>query len=104
MPALKKGGAKSFSVRRVRFGAPTNEFYTSMRVDNWAEVGRPNVARGAMGEEAYQRMVAKLTAITLVREQDVFRYRADLSYAPLREAGLRHQRRRSGKREHRSGV
>jgi hypothetical protein len=82
MPALKKGGAKSFAVRRVRFGAPTNEFYTSMRVDNWAEAGGPNIARSAMGEEAYQRMVAKLTAITLVREQDVFRYRGDLSYVP----------------------
>jgi hypothetical protein len=40
-----------------------------------------------MGEEAYQRMVTKLTAITLVREQDVFRYRGDLSYAPASAGG-----------------
>jgi hypothetical protein len=87
MPALKKGGAKSFSVRRVRFGAPTNEFYTSMRVDNWAEAGGTNIARSAMGEDAYQTMVSKLTALTLAREQDVFRYRGDLSYAPASGGG-----------------
>jgi antibiotic biosynthesis monooxygenase (ABM) superfamily enzyme len=79
LPAHRKAGSKSFSVRRVRFGGPTNDYYLSTRLDGWADIAADSV-RKAMGDEAYQRMVAKLTALTVERELNVYRYRADLSY------------------------
>ena len=45
---------------------------------NWADAGK-NPIRDSMGAEAYNRMVAKLSAITTYRELDLFRYRADLA-------------------------
>ena len=82
LPAYKKAG-RTLTVRQVRFGTPTNEFFVTTRVANWAEAGK-NPVLEAMGQEAYDRMVAKLTAITTLRELDVFRYRSDMSYSPPR--------------------
>lgn len=79
LPAHRKAGSKSFNVRRVRFGGPTNDYYVSTRLSGWADVATDPI-RKTMGNEAYQRMVAKLTAITLQRELNVYRFRADLSY------------------------
>lgn len=79
LPAHRKAGSKSFNVRRVRFGGPTNDYYLSTRLTGWADIAN-NPIRKAMGEEAYQQMVAKLIAITLQRELNVYRFRPDLSY------------------------
>ena len=80
LPAYKKAG-RTLTVRQARFGAPTHEFYVSTRVANWADAGK-NPIRESMGAEAYERMAAKLTALTTLRELDIVRYRADLSYSP----------------------
>jgi hypothetical protein len=82
LPAYKKAG-RTLTVRQVRMGAPTNEFHMSTRVANWAEAGK-NQILDSMGKEAYDRMVAKITAVTLTREIDMFRYRPDLSWSPPR--------------------
>ncbi|HVO98325.1 MAG TPA: hypothetical protein VMT15_09680 [Bryobacteraceae bacterium] len=82
LPAYKKAGL-TLTVRQVRFGAPTNEFYLSTRIANWADAGK-NPLRDSMGADAYNKMVAKLTALTTLRELDIFRYRADMSWAPAR--------------------
>ena len=82
LPAYKKAG-RSLTVRQVRFGAPTSKFYVSTRIANWADAEK-NPIRDAMGAEAYARMVAKFEALTTLRELDVFRYRADLSYVKPR--------------------
>jgi antibiotic biosynthesis monooxygenase (ABM) superfamily enzyme len=79
LPAHRKAGSKAFTVRRVRFGGPGNDYYMSTRLDGWADVATDSI-RKAMGDEAYKRMVAKLTAITISRELNVYRFRADLSY------------------------
>jgi antibiotic biosynthesis monooxygenase (ABM) superfamily enzyme len=79
VPANRKAGTKSFTVRRVRFGGPTNDYYISSRMDGWAEIGSDGLAK-SMGAEAYRGMVAKLTAITLSREVNLYRFREDLSY------------------------
>ena len=79
LPAYRKAGTP-LTVRRVRFGAPTNDYYLSSRLASWADVGVESI-RKAMGDEAYQRMVAKLTAITMERELNLYRFRPDLSYS-----------------------
>lgn len=82
LPAYKKAG-RTLTVRQVRFGAPTNEFSMTTRIANWADAGK-NPIRDAMGQEAYARMVGKITAVTTLVERDVFRYRADLTWTPAR--------------------
>ncbi len=84
LPAQTKAGVKVFGVSQVRFGAPTNDYYVVSAIEKWADAGK-NGLREAMGADAYQRMVAKLTALTLSREINVYRYRPELSIAP--EAG-----------------
>lgn len=79
LPAYQKAGSKSFTVRKVRFGAPTNEYYISTRLNEWADVDA-NLLSKSMGQEGYGRMVAKLSAITLQREVNLYRFRPDLSY------------------------
>jgi len=79
MPAYLKAGAKSFTVRRVRFGGPTNDYYISTRMNNWADVD--NSLRKSMGDAAYNAMVKKLTALTISREINVYRFREDLSFS-----------------------
>lgn len=80
LPAYKKAGAKSFTVRRVRFGGSTTDYYLSTRVDGWADAGA-NALSKSMGEAAYQAMAAKLTALTVDREINLYRFRTDLSYS-----------------------
>lgn len=82
LPAYKKAG-RTLTVRQVRLGGPTNEFFLSTRVANWADANK-NWLIDSMGAEAYNRMSAKLTALTTYRERDLYRYRADLSYSPPR--------------------
>lgn len=82
LPAYKKAG-RTLTVRQVRFGGPTHEFYVTTRLANWADAGK-NSIRDAMGKEAYDRMLAKLMALTTLLERDVFRYRADMSWTPAR--------------------
>jgi hypothetical protein len=81
LPAYKKAGEPSLTVRRARFGAPNNEYYMSSRMSGWADVGKESL-RKSMGEEAYKKMVSKLTALTVERELNVYRFRQDLSYTP----------------------
>lgn len=80
LPAYKKAG-RTLTVRQARFGAPTNEFTMSTRVTNWADAGK-NAIRDSMGADAYNKMVAKITALTTLLERDIVRYRADMSFAP----------------------
>jgi quinol monooxygenase YgiN len=79
LPGQRKAGSKSFTVRRVRFGGPTNDYYISTRMDGWADAGSDALTK-AMGADAYRAMVAKLTAITVSREINLYRFREDLSY------------------------
>ena len=80
VPAYKKAGI-SLTVRRARMGAPSNEFYISTRAANWAEAGTSSMAK-ALGQEAYQKLLPKLNAITTQLEVNIYRYRADLSWSP----------------------
>lgn len=80
LPAYKKAG-RTLTVRQVRFGGSVYEFHVTTRVESWADAGK-NHLRDSMGAEAYDRMVAKLQALTTYLDRDIFRYRADLSYVP----------------------
>ncbi len=80
LPANLKAGSPSFTTRRVRFGGHTHDYYISTRLTGFADIANPGITK-TMGEEAYRRMVAKLSAITLQRELNLYRFRPDLSYS-----------------------
>ena len=48
-------------------------------MNNWADVD--NSLQKSMGDAAYTAMVKKLTALTISREINVYRFREDLSYS-----------------------
>jgi hypothetical protein len=79
LPAYVKAGAKSITVRKVRFGGPNTDYYISTRKQNWADAGANELA-ASMGADAYKAMVSKLTGLSVQRELNLYRYRADLTY------------------------
>jgi hypothetical protein len=82
LPAVRKAGVKSYSVARVRSGGSGNDFYTSVGLKSWADLDEQSPVRKAMGAEAYQRFIAKRSALIVETETQMFRYRPELSYMP----------------------
>jgi hypothetical protein len=80
LPAAKKSGLKAYTVAQSRLGAPTTEFLTVAGFSKWAELDQPfGVAKG-LGEEGYQRLLAKIRPLILESEYNVYRFQRDLSY------------------------
>jgi hypothetical protein len=82
LPAVKKAGLKEFSVARSRYGQPNSQFSTVTGIPNWAWLDSPSPITTAMGDEAYQRFLAKLRPMIDSSQYDVYRYQPGQSYAP----------------------
>ena len=80
LPAYMKAGYGSFTVRRVRFGAPGNEYWDTLRMAKWADAGT-NKLQKSMGQAAYDSLNDRLGALTESRELNVYRFRQDLSFS-----------------------
>jgi hypothetical protein len=81
-PAIKKAELKSYSIAQVRYGAPTSEFLSVSGLNSWAQLDEKGGIPKAMGEEGYQRFLAKLRPLVLASEYNVYRFERDLSYLP----------------------
>lgn len=81
-PAVKKAELKSYSIAQVRYGAPSSEFLTVSGLDNWAQLDERRGIQKAMGEEGYQRFLAKIRPLVLAVEYNMYRFEPDLSYLP----------------------
>ena len=82
LPAVKKAGLKDYSLARVRFGAPSSEFLSVAAMDSWADLDGTSWIIRAMGEDGYQRFLAKLRPLRTESEWNIYRYMPDLSYQP----------------------
>jgi hypothetical protein len=82
LPAMKKAGLKLFAVSQVRYGAPNTEFISVSGINCWADLDGGLPIQKAMGEEGYQRFLAKLRPLIIESEADVFRFVPDSSYSP----------------------
>ena len=80
LPAFRKAGVKRRIFARVRLGAPSSEFVTSVGLDKWADLDSPSPLQKALGEQGYQDYVAKLSALIYRSQFDVYRYLPDASY------------------------
>jgi hypothetical protein len=85
LPAAKKAGMTTFVMGQTRYGAPTSMFVTATGLSKWGDLDGGAPIQKAMGEEGYQRFLAKLRPLTIESEATIYRYMADLSHpAPAR--------------------
>jgi hypothetical protein len=87
MPAVRKSGAKSYSVVRVRYGVAGPEFFSSSGLAGWGDLDGDAPMVKAMGREAYDRYLSKRNALIVETEASVYRYLPELSYFPDTKAG-----------------
>lgn len=79
-PALKKGGAPSYSVNQVVFGGSIGEYYTFTPLPNFAELDKGHPIQRAMGEDALNRLMAKVGPSVHRAERIIIRYDDELSF------------------------
>ncbi len=84
LPAAKKAGLKVYGVSQVRYGAPSSEFISVAGLNNWADLDRGTWIQKTMGEEGYQRFLAKVLPLIIESEVNVYRFVPDSSYSPAR--------------------
>ncbi len=81
LPLHKKAGTKFFFVAQVVLGGPSSEFEIVSGMPNWAALDGPSLLM-SMGQEAYDRFRTKRNELMVNRREEVYRFRADLSYLP----------------------
>jgi len=84
LPAMKKSGAKVFTVSRMRYGRPGHEFASVTAIENWASLDSPLAMVQAMGEEGFQKYLAKAMPMMEEYEANIYRHLPDLSYTPAK--------------------
>jgi hypothetical protein len=80
LPAMKKGGVTTWGVARTRYGAPTNELHTYLGLSGWGDLDQPSPMRKALGEEAYQKYLAKLGPMLTSVEYTIYSLNPEMSH------------------------
>ncbi|MFN2444593.1 MAG: hypothetical protein ABR606_03250 [Vicinamibacterales bacterium] len=80
VPALKKAGVTYYGVARTIFGGDTNQFFTLLLFDNFADLGKGHPLERALGAEGMASLEQKLTGIATQVEREVIRLNDALSY------------------------
>jgi hypothetical protein len=79
-PALKKGGVPSYSVSQVIFGGNIAEYHTFTPIANFAELDKGHPIQRAMGEDALNKLMAKVGPSIHRAERIIIRYDDELSF------------------------
>lgn len=79
IPAVKKGGGRSYSVVQVLYGGGTTEFHTLVGIDKYADLGS-HPASKALGEDGVTKLMAKSAGFASSIERSVIRLDPDLSF------------------------
>ena len=82
LPAVKKSGAKDYSITQSRFGEPATVITSVLGFNNWAELDAGVGPQKALGKEGYAALLAKVTPLIVSSEYDIYRFQPDLSYLP----------------------
>ncbi len=82
LPAVQKGGTKSYSFAETRFGVPGPEFVSVTGFNNWADLDDAIGAQKGLGNDGYQALLTKVRALIVQSEYIVYRYEPDVSYLP----------------------
>ena len=79
IPAVKKGGAKGYTVVQVLYGGGSTEFHTLVGIDKYADLASHPATR-ALGEDGLNKMMAKSGAFASSIERSVVRMDPELSF------------------------
>lgn len=79
IPAIKKGGAKGYTVVQVLYGGGTTEFHTLVGIDKYADLANHPATR-ALGEAGLNKMMAKSGGFASSIERTVIRMDPELSF------------------------
>jgi hypothetical protein len=82
LPAVKKSGAKDFSMAVGRFGQPRTVITSVLGFNSWADLDAGIGPEKALGKEGYAALVAKASALIVSSQFDIYRFQPDLSYLP----------------------
>jgi quinol monooxygenase YgiN len=82
LPAYRESGLRTFTVGRTRFGGSRYEMTSVTSVNHWADFDGESPLRRAMGNDGYQAFLKKVRPMVDESAYGLFRYLADLSYAP----------------------
>jgi quinol monooxygenase YgiN len=82
LPAVKKAGAKDYTVSRVRLGAPTSMFVIVTGMNSWADMSARSPISAGMSQDGYRQFLTKTTSMQVESEYNVYRHMPDLSYLP----------------------
>lgn len=82
VPALKKAGVASYSVRRVEWGGSRNLFITNSRLDKFAQLDEGGILTKSMGAEAANKLIAKLQQVIVNTEYILYTYVPESSLYP----------------------
>jgi hypothetical protein len=86
LPAIKKGGAKMYSVSHVRAGGANQEYSSVIALDNWAALdGVMPIVTGLGGQAGYDKFLTKLRPLITRSEYEIYRYLPNLSYLAPRK-------------------
>jgi hypothetical protein len=82
LPAIKKSGAKDFTMAQGRFGEPSSTITSVLGFSNWAELDAGIGPVKALGKDGYAALVAKVGSLIVSAQYDLYRFQPDLSYLP----------------------
>jgi hypothetical protein len=82
LPAVKKSGVKFYNLSQMRYGESRSEIVSVTGFNSWADLdGGYGVEKG-MGEEGYQRFLAKVRPLIIDSQFDIYSLVADSSHLP----------------------
>jgi quinol monooxygenase YgiN len=82
-PAVKKSGMKMYNMSQTRYGGPRSQFTSVAGFDKWADLDDKAPIVKAMGQEAYDKYLAKVRPLMSSAEYEVYRFLPELSYMPV---------------------
>lgn len=86
LPAIKKSGARMYSVSHVRVGGANQEYSSVVALDNWAALdGVTPIVAGLGGQAAYDKFLTKLRPLIARSEYEIYRYLPNQSYLAPRK-------------------
>lgn len=82
LPAVKKSGAKDYSIGETRYGGSSSQITSVLGFDKWADLDEGVGAQKALGKDGYQGLLVKVRPLIVSSQSDVYRFQPDLSYLP----------------------
>jgi len=80
LPAMKKAGVKAYLVGQTTFGDTAQRFEIVIGINDWSYFDGLTLLEKGMGRDAAMQFFTKRAALLAKREQQIYRYRPELSY------------------------